>query len=178
VLVAFALLALLPDVDIVGVALGATDAGATGHRGASHSLFVALVAGALCAALARRLRWPVLRTAVAGALAVASHGILDAFAEGGRGIALLWPLTGARFSSPWRFLPDAPRGLALLTRSGLADVALEFLMFVPLTAFALWPVPRAGAPRLRLIDGGVAAGSRAAPPAPGDEGEPPVRSSG
>jgi hypothetical protein len=47
---------------LVGVALGASDAGAAGHRGASHSLCVAIVAGIACAAMARRLGWPVLRT--------------------------------------------------------------------------------------------------------------------
>jgi inner membrane protein len=176
-LAAFASLAVLPDADVLGVALGASDVGAAGHRGASHSLCVAIVAGILCALLARRLGWPVLRTALAGALAVASHGILDAFGEGGRGIPLLWPLSHARFISPWRVLPDAPRGLALLSRSGLVDVCLEFLLFVPLTAFALWPM-RVARPRLVVIDGGGSASQPAAAPAPQDEREPPLRSSG
>jgi inner membrane protein len=176
----FAVLAVLPDVDVIGVAMGARDAGATGHRGASHSLVMAIAVGIMCGLLARRLGWPVLRTAIAGTLAVASHGILDAFGNGGRGIALLWPLTNARFHSPWRFLPDAPRGLALLSRRGLADIVLEFMIFLPVTAFALgpWHAPR---PRLVVVGGaghGTGAPAVAPPRDPEDEREPPIRSSG
>jgi inner membrane protein len=138
-LLAFAALAELPDADVLGVALGIPDVGACGHRGASHSFFLAVVIGLATAVLARRFGWPVVRTAVAATLAVASHGILDACGEGGRGIPLLWPLSDARFMSPWRLLPDAPRGLKMLSRPGLLDLAVEFTVFFPLTAFALWP---------------------------------------
>jgi inner membrane protein len=154
----FAALAVLPDVDILGVACGLPDVGPLGHRGLSHSLVTALVLGVLCGTLARRFGWPAVRTAVAATLAVASHGILDACCEGGRGIPLLWPLSDARFLSPWRVLPDAPRGLKMLSRPGLLDLAVEFTVFFPLTAFALWrgrpallrprPAPPARAPAL------------------------------
>jgi inner membrane protein len=145
-LLVFAALAELPDADIFAVALGAPDAGACGHRGASHSFMFALFIGALGAMAARRYGWPVMRTAVAATLAVASHGLLDACGEGGRGIPLLWPLSEARFMSPWRVLPDAPRGLKLFTRPGLVDLAIEFVIFFPLTAFALWAPRRARRP--------------------------------
>jgi inner membrane protein len=186
-LIAFALLAALPDLDVLAVALGAADRGAAGHRGASHSLCIAVTIGIASALLARRLGWPVLRTAIASTVAVASHGLLDAFGEGGRGIPLFWPLSDARFMSPWRLLPDAPRGLKLLSRPGLLDLALEFVVFFPITAFALWPVRRP-APKLVVIegDGAGSAVARATPHvavattdrmAP-EEREPPVRSSG
>jgi inner membrane protein len=138
-LLAFAALAELPDLDVIGVSLGAPDLGAVGHRGASHSFMLAVMIGLLTAIIARRYGWPVVRTAVAAILAVASHGILDACGEGGRGIPLLWPLSDARFMSPWRWLPDAPRGMKMLSRPGLLDLAIEFAVFFPLTAFALWP---------------------------------------
>lgn len=135
----FAALAELPDFDVVGVACGVRDLGTFGHRGASHSFFTAAAIGILCGLGARRLGWPAVRTAVAATLALASHGILDACGEGGRGIPLLWPLIDARFVSPWRMLPDAPRGMSMLSRHGLLDLAVEFVVFFPLTAFALWP---------------------------------------
>ena len=100
---------------------------------------MAVAIGLLSGLVARRFGWPVVRTAVAATLAVASHGILDACGEGGRGIPLLWPLSDARFMSPWRLLPDAPRGMKMLSRAGLLDLAVEFAVFFPLTAFALWP---------------------------------------
>lgn len=137
-LLTFAALSALPDLDVVGVALGVPDAGAGGHRGASHSLFLACLIGVATALYARRRAWPFVRTAVAATLAVASHGLLDAIGEGGRGIPLLWPLSDARYMSPWRVLPDAPRGLQLLSRSGLLEVCIELVVFLPLTVFALW----------------------------------------
>jgi inner membrane protein len=138
-LLLFAALAELPDADVFGVALGLSDAGATGHRGASHSFVTAVLLGLLTAAAARRFGWPLVRTAIAATLAVASHGVLDACGEGGRGIPLLWPFLDARYMSPWRVLPDAPRGLEMLSRPGLVDLAIELVVFFPLTAFALWP---------------------------------------
>jgi inner membrane protein len=138
-LLAFAALAELPDLDVFGVVLGIPDAGLGGHRGASHSFVLALVVGLASALVARRFRWPVVRTAVAATLAVASHGVLDALGEGGRGIPLLWPFSDGRHMSPWRILPDAPRGLALLSRHGLLEVAIELGLFLPVAVFALWP---------------------------------------
>jgi inner membrane protein len=134
----FATLAEFPDFDIFPVALGVPDAGLLGHRGFSHSLLAAVMLGLLAAAIGRRFGWPFVRTAVAATLAAASHGILDACCEGGRGIPLLWPLSSTRFLFPWRVLPDAPRGISMLSRAGLIDFVVEFAIFFPLTAFALW----------------------------------------
>ena len=89
------------------------------------------------------------------ALAIGSHGLLDTLAEGGRAIPLFWPLTGHRFAAPLRLFPDAPRGFAFISRHGLAVAALEFLYFLPVTAFALWPRTPKGRPRLQILDGGA-----------------------
>jgi inner membrane protein len=163
-MLAFAALAVLPDADVVVVACGIPDEGAGGHRGASHSLLLAVTIGLTSALIARRFGWPVVRTAVAATLAVASHGVLDAIGEGGRGIPLLWPLSDERFMSPWRVLPDAPRGLKMLSRHGLFDLAIEFVVFFPLTAFALWPAR--GALRGRRPAEAVLATSAALAPTP------------
>jgi inner membrane protein len=138
----FAALAVLPDFDVVGVACGLPDDAACGHRGASHSFMLAIAVGLVSALVARRLGWPALRTAVAATIAVASHALLDVIGEGGRGIPLWWPLSDARYMCQWRLLPDAPRGLQMFSRPGLLDLAIEFVVFFPLTAFALWPAGR------------------------------------
>jgi inner membrane protein len=135
----FATLATLPDVDVLLVAFGTSDTGPFGHRGALHSLTMALVVGIACALAAWRWRWPVLRTALAGAAAVASHTVLDLLGAGGRSLVLFWPLSSARYHSPWRLLPDAPRGLKLLSRPGLLELGTEFAIFLPMTLYALWP---------------------------------------
>lgn len=181
-LLAFAALAALPDLDVLLVALGAADGGSIGHRGASHSLSMALLTGALAALAARRFGWPALRTAVAAAAAVASHTFLDLLGAEGKGLAIFWPLSAHRFHSPWRVFPDAPRGMRLLSRYGLAELATEFGLFMPVTMYALWPRItarlRRHPPRLRVIAG---AGTPAAPAGGArttDEPGAPVRSTG
>jgi inner membrane protein len=161
-ILAFALLGLLPDIDLIVVALGAPDSAAGGHRGGSHSLLTAIALGIGAGVVAKRIGWGAVRTALAVTLAVGSHGILDAFGQGGRGIPLFWPVSEHRFMAPasWRLLPDAPRGMKFLTRSGLMEVATEFVYFLPFTIYALLPA-RAG----------PMAGARAAATAPERSGD-------
>ena len=121
------------------VAFGTADRGVLGHRGASHSLPVALVIGLLIAYVMQRYGWPVLRTAVMATAAVASHAVLDFLGEGGRGLPLLWPFAEMRFLSPVRIFPDAPRWPATMSGRGLTNIATEMLVFAPLTVYALWP---------------------------------------
>jgi inner membrane protein len=188
-LLAFMVLALLPDADLALVAMGACDDGACGHRGASHSLLVALAIGLFAGMVARRLGWPVVRTIVAATVAVASHAVLDALGEGGRGLPLLWPFSDARFISPIRIFPDAPRGLALLSIPGAINVAIEFAVFLPMMLYATWPrlmarrsagavasaIPKL--PTLTFLDGAAGPSPAAAPASP-DERDPPIRSVG
>jgi inner membrane protein len=179
----FAALATLPDADVALVALGASDAGSFGHRGAMHSLGMALAVGLLCAIAARRWHWPVVRTALAGAAAIASHTLLDLLDNGGKSLAVFWPLSSVRYHLPWSLLPDAPRGLGLLSRAGLLEFTTEFAIFLPVTIYALWPhvVARAGRSRpssLRLIAGEGAVAPTPASSPKSVESDPPLRSSG
>jgi inner membrane protein len=194
-MIVFAGLALLPDADVLLVTLGACDAGACGHRGASHSLPVAIAIGLLGGLVARRLRWPVVKTVLATMVAVGSHAFLDVLGAGGRGLPLLWPFSEARFISPIRIFPDAPRGLALLSWPGLTNVGIEFAVFLPVMVLAAWPkiagwlsarglIRRIRAmPSLTFIEGGVEAAPSGAPPtasAPtvSAERDPALRSAG
>ena len=107
-LLLFAGLALLPDADVLLVTLGACDTGACGHRGASHSLPVAIAIGLLSGLIARRLRWPVLRTVLATTVAVGSHALLDVLGAGGRGLPLLWPFSERALHLAGPDLPGRP----------------------------------------------------------------------
>ena len=167
-LVGFGLLGVLPDADVLGLLMGVGENSVAGHRGISHSLVTAVALAVAGGLVARRYGWSGLRTAIAVTLAIGSHGVLDAFGQGGRAIPLFWPLSDHRFMAPWRCLPDAPRGLQFISRQGLCGAALEFLYFFPITAYALWPRP-AGAPRLAILEGGRDGGAAEAAtrPAPG-----------
>jgi inner membrane protein len=138
-------LALLPDFDYVGVMLGIADAGPCGHRGATHSMMPPLVIALLAAAIAPRFGLSRWRAAVLCGLAVASHALLDAMTASSRGVPLLWPISFARFEMPWRPIPNAPCGLAYLSRIGLRVASIELLQFSPILLLALWPAASKGA---------------------------------
>jgi inner membrane protein len=144
-------LATFPDVDVLARRLGVMRGSAWLHRGASHSLLVAAVAGIAAAVIMGglgRSRW---RMAVTGVLVAASHGILDAFTSGGAGIMLLWPVSEARFLAPWDLtpgwdvMPAAPMMLRLVSPRGVAVLAREAIVFSPLILYALWPRRRSAA---------------------------------
>ena len=148
-MVLFSALSLLPDADVIGMHFGVPYGAPAGHRGATHSLVAALLVALtslIIAWLARRDR-PA-KVFVFVLLVVASHGGLDAMTDGGRGVALLWPFTDARYFFPWRPIPVAPIGVRLLSARGLHAVLFEIAAFAPFWLYAVWPRSRArGEPR-------------------------------
>jgi inner membrane protein len=103
----------LPDADVIGFALGVPYAHPLGHRGLTHSLPFALAGGALLAGWLARGRgarvW--MGVGVLGFVALASHGVLDAMTDGGRGVGFLIPFHDARYFLPWRPLRVSPIGI-------------------------------------------------------------------
>lgn len=132
-------LSLLPDADVVAFAAGIPYGAPFGHRGASHSVAFAVLLGVVAALVAPRLRVPRLRAGVFTTVVVASHGVLDAMTDGGRGIALLWPWSSERIFFCWRPIPVAPIGLGLLSEGGMAVMLTELLYFAPIFVWAMWP---------------------------------------
>ncbi|MCI0569494.1 MAG: metal-dependent hydrolase [Myxococcaceae bacterium] len=136
---ALSLLSLLPDADVVAFALGIPYGAPWGHRGASHSLAVAVLVGTAAAIAAPRVGLARARAGLVVLGVVASHGLLDALTDGGLGAALLWPFSHARLFAPVRPLPVAPIGSGMLSPRGLFVVAVELFAFLPLWLYALWP---------------------------------------
>lgn len=134
VAVALALAAAAPDLDVIGHRLGVAYEDVLGHRGATHSLAFA--------ALAALLSWPLWRRArpdrawAASALtflAVASHGLLDAFTDAGLGVGLLIPVDDTRFFAPLRPLETSPLSVrAFFSPRGLAILESEVRWIGPL----------------------------------------------
>src|ERR1019366_7083482 len=111
-----------------------------GHRGPTHSLAMAVVLGLGFALVARgRGNRRFMTTALLAIAVAVSHGLLDAMTDGGRGVALLWPLSTHRYFLPWRPIPVAPVGVGFLSVEGLEVAAWELVVFLPLIAYALWP---------------------------------------
>lgn len=134
----FAALSMLPDADIIMFRLGYSYGHVLGHRGASHSIAFALACG-LAALLGSRGAW---KTAGLVTLVLLSHPLLDAMTDGGRGVALLWPLSDARIFAPWRPIPVAPMGWGFLSASGLRVAMAELLPSLPFVLYGLWPSTR------------------------------------
>jgi inner membrane protein len=116
-----AVLAMVPDLDVIG--LGIPYDSAWGHRGALHSLamgaMLALGLAAMVPALRKGWCLPFL------IVAAISHGLLDMVTDGGRGVALLWPFDVTRFFAPWRPIRVSPIGARFFTERGMATAISE-----------------------------------------------------
>ena len=132
-----ALLAVLPDLDVLAFAADIPYGHWLGHRGFLHSLPFALGAGLLVASITfpelprlSRTWWAV---ALLLALATASHGLLDALTDAGLGVGFLVPFDDTRVFLPWRPLPTSPVGIGAFFRGpGAAILAQEIaLVWLP-----------------------------------------------
>ena len=137
--VAWSALALLPDVDVIGFALGVDYADPWGHRGATHSLAFSCAFGLLIGLAARTFGLPALRTTLIVSVVLASHAILDTMTDGGLGCALFWPFDATRYFAPWRPIPVSPIGFDLLSPFAAIIALTELLLFAPLWVYALRP---------------------------------------
>lgn len=121
-----AALAVLPDADVVGFSIGVDYADPWGHRGATHAMaFAIMVAGAI-ASLWREAR--SIGAFLFLAFAMASHGLLDTMTSGGLGIALLWPVSDARFFAPITPIRVSPIGADFFSARGLATLVSELML--------------------------------------------------
>ncbi len=129
-----AIATVLPDIDTAGFWFGVPYGSILGHRGLTHSLLFAAAFSAAAFLALRSRRAGVLLFLF---LCAASHGILDAMTDGGRGIAFLAPFDGRRFFLPWRPIRVSPIGLGrFFGRRGLEILETE-LVWIWLPALAL-----------------------------------------
>ncbi len=126
-----ALLAVLPDADVIAFAFGIPYGAPLGHRGFTHSLAFAGLAAVFTAWVAFRhsiSRGERVRVVACLFLACASHGLLDALTDGGLGVAFFAPLDNRRYFFPVTPLRVSPIGLrAFFGPWGAAVLLSEFL---------------------------------------------------
>jgi inner membrane protein len=119
---------IFPDFDVVAFRLNIAYADALGHRGASHSLVIALLLGVIALTCARRLNTTRLAAFIFVAVSAFSHGLLDTFTNGGQGVALWWPFSQERTFSPWQVIEVSPLSLRrVFSERGLAVFQSEFI---------------------------------------------------
>ena len=133
------LCSIIPDADVIGFSLGIPYHHFFGHRGFFHSPFFGLLLGLFVVSVFFRdsgifsPRW--FFYFVFFFLLTASHGVLDAFTNGGLGIALLSPFDPKRFFFPWTPIEVSPIGVkAFFSKWGLGVIKSE-LQWVWLPSF-------------------------------------------
>lgn len=134
-------MAMMPDLDVIGFWYGISYADPFGHRGFSHSILFALAMGITVPFVAFRnimrftQTWWLLAALVF--LATISHGILDAFTNGGLGVGFLIPFDDTRYFAPWRPIAVSPLSIsAFFDGSGWRILANEgFWVGLPVGAF-------------------------------------------
>ena len=117
--------AVLPDIDVVSFAFGVPYSAMFGHRGLSHSILFALLLSTLVTALAFRAgQWTGERPRiwVFFFAATTSHGILDAFTNGGLGIAFFAPFSATRY-----FFPVTPIEVSPIVRGFFSERGVRVL---------------------------------------------------
>ena len=152
---------MLPDIDVISFSFGIRYEDMFGHRGFTHSFFFAAVVGAVASwhlshrshlrthpshlshpshpshlshlshssHLSHRLALFVWFAAV-----TASHGVLDAMTNGGRGIAFFAPFSNHRYFFPWRPIQVSPIGAGFFSPRGLRVLASEAVWIWVLSA--------------------------------------------
>ena len=123
----------LPDADVIGYRyLYIPTYDFFGHRGFFHSPFFAAVMAIFVVCVFYRkeailsMQW--WKYLLYFFLLTASHGVLDAFTNGGNGIALLSPITNERYFFPWTPIEVSPLSIkAFLSQRGLSVLKSEIL---------------------------------------------------
>jgi inner membrane protein len=133
ILVASMALSALPDADALFIRVIPYNS-PFGHRGFTHSLFLAALIGLSVALLFSKADWAPQQSfwflALVFAVTTASHGFFDAMTDGGLGIAFFAPFSDARYFFPWRPIPVAPFSLERLTNpQGLRVIRWELALF-------------------------------------------------
>jgi len=132
----------LPDFDVIGFSFGIHYQDFWGHRGFTHSLLFAFLVGLLVVIIAFR-NIPRLTKQWWGFvlyffIITASHGVLDAFTDGGLGIAFFSPFDQSRYFFPWRPLHVSPIGSHFFTKYGWEVLKTEMLwIWLPLISISL-----------------------------------------
>jgi len=122
------LCAVLPDADVVAFLFGVPYGSAFGHRGFTHSLAFALAAGVAAAFVFFRRERHRAALALFFALATASHPVLDAMTNGGRGVAFFWPLSDRRYFFGFRPIEVSPIGVtSFFSEWGAAVIQSELV---------------------------------------------------
>jgi len=143
------LCSLVPDLDTFGFHFGVGYGDFGGHRGFTHSIIFAALVAAAALGVSYRYSLPSFNRFSMWMyffLATASHGLLDAMTDGGRGVAFFAPIYNRRYLLPWTPIQISPMGIKhFFTAHGLALFRSEILWIwfpAALVAVSAWVIRR------------------------------------
>lgn len=116
------LCSILPDFDVIAFRFGVPYGDLWGHRGMTHSLIFAAVTAAGSAVWLQKGAKERLKLACLLFAITASHGVLDALTNGGRGVAFFSPFDRHRYFFPWRPIRVSPIGARALFSSRALEI--------------------------------------------------------
>lgn len=120
---------LLPDADVISFRFGIPYESQWGHRGFTHSITFAFLAGILFSLFSEKLKSTPKKVFIWIFLSTLSHSILDALTNGGFGVAAFWPLSSERYFLPFRPIQVSPIGVkGFFSLRGLVVLGSEILV--------------------------------------------------
>lgn len=136
------LCSILPDADVIGFRFGIAYKSFWGHRGFSHSFVFAGILAILFTFIFYKFRTLKEKSIIAVYLFIctASHGILDALTDGGKGVALLSPFNNTRYFFPFRPIKVSPLGISNFFSKWGAKVLLSELLWIGIPCLILFLV--------------------------------------
>ena len=125
---------IIPDADVICFELGFSYDHFLGHRGFFHSLFFACILGSFMGFLlmgVKKIEWRK-RLFFAGyfSFLISLHDILDAFTNGGLGVALLSPFDTTRYFSPYTPIKVSPINPYTFFNGGALDILKNEVLWV------------------------------------------------
>jgi inner membrane protein len=138
-----AICSIFPDVDVIGFQFGIRYGDLLGHRGLTHSILFSLVFSAVVTFIVHeKQNSSVYATFLLFFLCTLSHGILDAFTDGGLGIAFFSPFSNTRYFFPWRPLEVSPIGISGFLSGPALSVLVSEIKFIWIPCILIFLIGR------------------------------------
>jgi inner membrane protein len=131
----------IPDADVISFHYHIPYDSPFGHRGFTHSLFFAVLLAFLIMFIFFReqktfsSKWFALLGFFF--LATASHGILDAFTNGGLGVEFFFPFNTQRYFFPWRPIQVSPLNIGSFFSEWGLRVLLSEIVWIWIPSFTI-----------------------------------------
>jgi inner membrane protein len=136
-----AVASIIPDGDVIAFNFGISYASEFGHRGFTHSIIFAVFIGLIGILMHKQLKATKVWAFAMLFLGAVSHPFLDAFTNGGLGVAAFWPVTDARYFWPVSPIEVSPIGAGFFSARGAA-VLMSELVWVVMPLFVAGAVGR------------------------------------